>query len=174
MTQAIADAMRRVEAVLTRRPDLGLHDDAPATARWEGGTRVVSSHANGARMATDMPTELGGTGDCVSPGWMFRAGIAACAATTLAMAAAAQGITLDLLEVDVRSKSDTRGLLAMTDERGARVPSAPCDVRLGVRIAARGMPKERLRRLVEESWTCSPIPSAVVNAVPIELHVEVA
>lgn len=48
--QDIAAAMQRVETVLRHRPETGLHDDAPAAARWEGGTRVVASHANGTQM----------------------------------------------------------------------------------------------------------------------------
>ena len=51
-TQDIAAALQRAEAVLRRRPEVGLHDDAPATARWEGGTRVVASHANGTQMSS--------------------------------------------------------------------------------------------------------------------------
>lgn len=173
-TQAIADALQRVKTVLQRRPDMGLHDDPPASARWEGGLRVVASHANGTRMATDMPVEVGGTGDRVTPGWMFRAGIASCAATTIAMAAAVEGIALDVLEVDICSRSDARGLFAMTDERGERVKPHPSEIRIDVRIAARGVPQERLRRLVEESWACSPMPNAVAHAVPIALKIETA
>ena len=52
-TQDIAAALQRAEAVLRRRPEVGLHDDAPATARWEFGTRVVASHANGTQMSSD-------------------------------------------------------------------------------------------------------------------------
>jgi hypothetical protein len=61
MTKAnIAAAVQRVESVLRRRPTSGLHDDAPATARWQSNLRVVSHHANGTQVLTDMPTELGG------------------------------------------------------------------------------------------------------------------
>ncbi len=92
--QRIAAALQRVESVLQRRPDTGLHDDAPATATWQGATRVSVAHANGTRLATDMPIECGGTGDLVTPGWLFRAGLAACATTSIALLAAARGITL--------------------------------------------------------------------------------
>ncbi|MEJ7688909.1 MAG: hypothetical protein WKG52_19115, partial [Variovorax sp.] len=85
--QDIAAALQRVEAVLQRRPETGLHDDAPAAARWERGTRVVTHHASGAQMATDMPGELGGSGDQVTPGWLFRAGLASCAATSIVVSA---------------------------------------------------------------------------------------
>ncbi|MEO8486640.1 MAG: OsmC family protein [Betaproteobacteria bacterium] len=50
-----------------------------------------------------MPAELGGNGDRVSPGWLFRAGIASCAATAIAMRAAAEGIGIEDLEATVES-----------------------------------------------------------------------
>jgi len=170
----LAAALQRAAAALRRRPQLGVHDDAPATARWEGNTRVVASHANGTQVATDMPGELGGTGDRVTPGWLFRAGVASCATTSIAMTAAAEGIALTALEVRVSSRSDTRGLLGMTDADGAPVYAGPGDVRMHVRIFAPDATPERLRALVEKAYRCSPIPNAVVNAVSVGLDVEVA
>lgn len=169
----VAAALERARTVLERRPDLGLHDDAPALARWEGGTRVRASHANGTSLATDMPAELGGAGEGVTPGWLFRAGVASCAATSIAMAAAAQGIELDTLAVKASSRSDTRGVLGLADAGGARVFPGPGDFRLHVRIGARGVPAERLRRLVEEGHRRSPIPAAVACAVPVALSIDV-
>ena len=172
-TQHIAAALQRVEAVLQRRPETGLHDDAPASARWEGNTRVTASHPNGTTLATDMPTELGGTGDHVTPGWLFRAGVAACATTSIALAAATDGIALALLDVRVTSRSDTRGLLGMADENGAIVGAGPFDMQLHVRIAAHGVAAAQLRALVERGCSCSPIPNAVTHATPLALLIEV-
>lgn len=169
----LAAAIERAEAVLRRRPDMGLHDDAPATARWEQGTRVVARHANGTEVPTDMPGEVGGTGDQVTPGWLFRAGLASCAATTIAMTAAARGIELTTLEVRISSRSDTRGLLGMTDDAGIAVHAGPCDVQMRVRIAARETSPQQLRTLVEDGYRCSPVPAAVQNVVPVALHIEV-
>ena len=171
--QAIAEALQRVETVLTRRPEAGLHDDAPATATWRGGTRIVASHANGAQVPTDMPAEFGGTGDQVSPGWLFRAGVASCAATSIAMAAARQGIVLDLLEARVDSKTDSRGMLGMADADGTPVSATPCHVQLHIRIGAHGVAPERLHALVEGGYGHSPIPCAVQAALPLALHIEV-
>jgi len=171
--QQIAAAMRRVEGALQRRPDVGMHAEAPASARWEGGTRIVASHANGKEMATDMPSELGGSGNEVTPGWLFRAGFASCAATCIAMGAAALGIELASLEVVAKSRSDLRGLLGMTDTDGARVNAGPRDVELVVRIAAAGVSPERLRALVQESYRCSPISNAVASGVPVALSIEI-
>ncbi len=171
--QDLATALQRVHAVLQRRPDTGLRDDAPATARWSGGTRVVASHANGAQVLTDMPAELGGTGDQVTPGWLFRAGFASCAATSIVMAAARESITLQTLELHASSRSDTRGLLGMADESGQPVDAMPFDVQLHVRIAADGVAPQRLHALAEQGIACSPIPRAVQHAAPITLHIEV-
>jgi len=172
--EEIAQALHRAQKVLSRKPELGIHDDAPATARWTGGVRVIASHANGSSMQTDMPAELGGTGDQVTPGWLFRAGLASCTATRIAMGAAAQGIELSALEVKASSRSDTRGLLGMPDGAGKPVCAGPSDVQMHVRIAAPGVSPQRLRALVEESQRCSPVPTAVQNALPVALHIDVA
>jgi uncharacterized OsmC-like protein len=171
-SQEIAAAMQRVESVLKRRPEVGLHDDAPAIARWESGTRVVSSHANGTQLLTDMPTELGGSGEQVTPGWLVRAGLASCLATRIAMGAAAAGFELAMLEVSASSRSDARGLLGMPEPSGTPVCAGPRDVQVLVRIAAPGVSPEPLRTLIEESNRCSPVSAALRNAVPITLSIE--
>jgi len=171
--QAMAAAMQRIEAVLQRRPEKGLHDDAPATASWQSGTRVLSRHGNGTEVATDMPPEFAGSGDGVTPGWLFRAGIAACATTSIALRAASQGISLTRLEVKVSSRSDLRGVFGMTDVQGELVPAGPLDVELFVCIAADGVAPDRLRALVESTCQCSPIPAAVRRATPLAVRIDV-
>jgi organic hydroperoxide reductase OsmC/OhrA len=168
----IAAAMHRVEAILRRRPEKGLNDDAPATARWQSGTRVVTSHSNGTVVQTDMPTELGGSGDQVSPGWLFRSGVASCLATCIAMRAAESGIELAALEVRASSRSDLRGLLGINDATGEPVSAGPLGLQLLVRIRSRGIPGEQLRKLVEESHRCAPMPTALRNALPVELRID--
>ena len=170
--EPVGVAMQRVRKVLERRPDHGLHDDAPAMARWVQGTRVEANHANGTKVLTDMPTELGGTGDKVSPGWMFRAGIASCLATCIAMKAAEEDIALAALEVKVTSRSDTRGLLGMTDASGAAISACPRDIELHVRIDASGASPQRLRGLVEAAARWSPLYSAVEGSMPLVVRVE--
>jgi organic hydroperoxide reductase OsmC/OhrA len=169
----ISAAVHRVESVLKRRPATGIHDDAPATAQWQTGLRVVARHANGTQMVTDMPAELGGGGDRVTPGWLFRAGLASCLATRIAMGAATVGIELTLLEVSASSRSDARGLLGMADVSGEPVGAGPREVQLLVRIAAPGVSAEALQVLVEDSSRCSPISAATRDAVPVALRIEV-
>lgn len=171
--QDIAAALHRVRSVFQRRPEAGMHDDAPATARWVQGTRVVTRHAEGHTLATDMPAELGGSGDEVTPGWLFRAGLASCAATSIVLNAAAEGLVLSALEVRATSRSDARGLLGMADAAGTPVYAGPGDMTLHVQIAADGVTPERLRQLVEAALRQSPIPCAVNQATPLALQVEV-
>ncbi len=171
--EEVAAAIERVKSLLRRRPHVGIRDDSPATVRWEGGTRTVASHANGAQVATDMPAELGGSGAEVTPGWLFRASLASCAATMIAMNAAAEGIGLAFLEVTATSRSDARGLLGLADESGEAIFSGPSDLALRVRIRAPGVPAERLRELVEKGHRCAPISSAAASALPVGLRIEV-
>jgi uncharacterized OsmC-like protein len=173
MQNPIAAALERLKAVVLRRPEFAVHDDAPATARWDGGTRIVSSHANGHAMVTDMPADMGGQGQHVSPGWMFRAGIASCCATRIAMAAAQEGIVLSQLEVVAGSTSDVRGMLDMPDAGGGTVPAGASEIRLDVRIAADGLDDERLRRLVQDSHRLAPMSSNIERSVPLILTVAI-
>lgn len=169
----IATSIQHVESVFRRRPAAGLSDDAPATARWEGRTRVVSTHASGAAVVTDMPVELGGSGDQVTPGWLARAALASCATTRIVMAAAVDGIELSSLEVLASSRSDARGLLGMTESDGSPVPAEPRDVELQVRIAAAGQSPERLRALVEGCDCFSPVTQTLRQAIPVTVRVQV-
>jgi uncharacterized OsmC-like protein len=168
----IAAALERLESLLLRRPQFALHDDAPATTCWQGGTRIVTSHANGTEVVTDMPRELGGGGEHVTPGWMFRAGLGACVATCIALAAARAGITLQRLEVVVSSRSDTRGILDMTDEGGAPVTAAPRDMALRVRVGATAIEPAALRALIERSIRCSPMACALGQPVSVDLQID--
>jgi len=171
--ETIAQAVQRVRNVLSRHPEAGIHADEPAIAHWGQGLRVVCTHANGTQITTDLPAEIGGTGDQVTPGWLMRAGLASCVATRIAMEAAAERIVLTRLEVSATSTSDARGLFGMTTDLGEPITAGPRELRLEVRIGASGVPPERLQAIVDESYHCSPVSAALVSAVPVALHIEI-
>ena len=172
--QDLAAALQRVEKVLQRRPDMGLHDDAPATARWQSGTRVVSSHANGTQVVTDMPTELGGTGDRVTPGWLLRAGLAVLRHDAHRDDCRGRGHRADYARSPGHAAAPTR-VACWAWWTPMALPCAPgratCSCTSG--FLRPGFRAERLRALVKESCRCSPIPAALQNAVPITLRIEV-
>jgi uncharacterized OsmC-like protein len=174
--RAVAEAMARLEKVLRRRPEAGTSDDAPASARWAGPAqvlRVACRHPNGREVVTDMPAELGGSGDQVSPGWLYRAGLASCATTSIVLLAAAEDIALTRLEVEATSRSDARGLVGLPDADGHAPSPAPQALRLHVRLAADGVDPARLEALVGRALRRSPIPRAVM-ATGLAIQVEAA
>ena len=173
--QAVADALARLDKVLRRRPESGLSADAPAHARWQGPDaplRVVCRHPKGLEVCTDMPAELAGSGDQVSPGWLHRAGLASCATTSIVLLAATEGVALASLEVDAESRSDAGGLVGLLDGNRQPVSPAPVDQRLVVRLSAHGSTPDRLRSLVQRALQRSPIPLAVMaNGLTVQIDV---
>lgn len=172
--ERIAEALGRVEAALRQHPAFALHDESPAVTRWQGGFRFVTSRPGVAmELVTDLPEQMGGRGENVTPGWPLRAGLAACVGSSIVLAAAREGIGLASLEVTVGARSDLRGLLGMADEQGKEVSAGPLEVRLEVRIAAPGVSPDRLRALVELANRNSPSSSALREAVPLNLCIEI-
>jgi len=169
----IAAALQRARSVYERRPQAALHEDAPATARWAGGTRIESRHPQGHAVHSDMPVEFGGAGDAPSPGWLFRAGLAACTATCIALVAAERGVSLELLEVEAASRSDARGLLGMQDGAGKPVPVATRDLRMHVRLGAGGVGESQLSAIATEGLRRSPVYAALAAAALVATRVEV-
>jgi uncharacterized OsmC-like protein len=171
--ERIATALERLESVLRARPTFGEHEETPAIARWQDGVRLSVSHPKkDLKVLTDLPAELGGDGEGVTPGWLMRAGLAACAASSILLSAAAEGMELQSLELTAGARSDVRGLLGMAGEKGAPVSAAFSVVRLLVRISASGVPRERLQALIERANQRSPVSSALQHSVPVELSIE--
>ena len=172
--EQIAQAMERVASVMRRKPQAGVMEDPAATACWEGGLSGNVHSDAGFSVPTDMPAEIGGEARAVTPGWLLRAGLASCAMTRIAMAAAAEGIALGTLAVRATSRSDVRGLLAVPEPDGRPVPPGPLGMELHVTISARGVGAAQLLALVRSTATCSPVTGAVECALPVAMHVEVA
>ena len=170
----IAAAMERVTAALRRKPHAGPHEDTPALVRWDGGLRTVAQGEAGATVATDMPSTIGGTDTGPTPGWLLRNALGACAVTRIAMAAAAQGIRLQVLEAHVTGRSDLCGLLGLPGADGQPAPAGPLAMDMHVRIGAEGVDPERLRQLVASTPGCSPVTCAIEQALPVGLHIDIA
>src|SRR5262245_10326268 len=141
----IREALDKVSKIITEQPEKARAKNAPATARLIEGLRCEVKGPNGETVHTDMPPAMGGKASGPNPGWLFRAAVASCTSTAIAMRAAKQGISLATLEVTVESSSDNRGLLGMDEKVSAGLSQITCRVK----IAAEGVPPERLRELAE-------------------------
>lgn len=171
--EQIAASMERVASTLRRKPQAGLHDDAPATVRWAGGLRTVARSAAGTEVTTDMPAAIGGEDTAPTPGWLLRAALASCAVTRIAMEAAQRGIVLQTLEAHATSRSDLRGLVGVAEPDGHPVPAGPLAMALHIRIGAPGVDAQVLRALVEATPGCSPVTCAVEQPLAVGLQVDV-
>jgi uncharacterized OsmC-like protein len=137
-----------------------------ATATLEKGLRFRVTGAGGEEVVTDMPSGVGGGGAAPSPGWLFRAALASCAASRVAMEAARDGVRLTSLAVDVDSESDDRGILGMEPD----VPAGPLSVRIAVRASAEG--DAELDSLVRRAVARCPVAELVGREVPLTVEFE--
>ena len=168
-TTAIAHAITSMRDFYAEHPDEAVSSDSIARARLIDGLVVAVDGPNGWAVRTDMASAVGGGETAPSPGWLLRAAVASCDAAVIAMQAAEEGIALTVLEAEVVSESDGRGLVG-----GAEVPAGPLRMILDIRLAAVGVPREALERLVERALQRSPVSEALGRVVPIEVSVHVA
>ena len=163
----IAQAITRSRQYLNDRPEKACSRDSKATAVLEEGLRVRVEGPRGWSLVTDMAPGVCGKGSAPTPGWMLRSASAACLASLIAMRAAEKGVDLSLLEVEVDSESDNRGLLGLGDD----IPAGPLGLRTLVRVAAADADDATLRDIVQWADEHSPVDDAVRRAVPVELVV---
>ncbi len=166
----IQNSVKDVIAYLKENPKDALSNDPPITAVMENGLRCRATGEGGETIVTDMPEAIGGSGTAPSPGWLFRAALATCGATRIALRAAELGITLDRLEVTADGVSDDRGLLGLDKS----VPAGPLSLRTRVTIGAAGVDKKVLREIVEYALVHCPVADGCRRAIPSNVEVKVA
>jgi uncharacterized OsmC-like protein len=167
MTETIRAALAGAGAYLTDHPDEARYTDSLATARVEGGLRVVVDGPNGEQLVTDMPGAVGGAGSAASPGWFLRAAVAACAASLATMRAAQLQLNGFAVEVEVDSESDDRGILGLDPS----TPAGPLSMRIGFRMRADGIGLDALEEVAVWAVEHCPVSDAVRRGVPV--HIEV-
>jgi uncharacterized OsmC-like protein len=161
--QSLLDARAYVES----HADEARYTDSEAVATLYDGLRVTVVGPNGEELVTDMPPSVGGEGSAPSPGWMFRAALASCVASLIAMRAAQVGLRLAELQVAVDSQSDDRGILAIDEG----VPAGPLSVRVTVRMRADGIDGGQLETIARWGLDHCPVADGIQRPVPLELVV---
>jgi len=156
----IVAALNKLTKAIVADPDKARVRFAPARALLLDGLKCRVTGANGEQIETDMPVAMGGGGLCPSPGWLFRASLAACCLTVIATHAARLRITLTALEVSIEGESDSRGILGLDDAISAGLSAIRTDVRIGAHDAT----PEQLDALVQWANGHSPVCCTVRNA----------
>jgi len=169
MSSSIAAALEAVSAAIEANPEKARAKYAPATATLTNGLKCNVTGPSGESMETDMGKAMGGEASAPNPGWYFRASIAACCSTAIAMNAARRGISLTALEVTVEADGDNRGLLGMDEN----VSAAHATLRTNVKIASDNATREQLEDLVRFAEAHSPVGCTVRDAAPNTLRIDV-
>ncbi len=162
----VRESIENAVRYLSQNPGEARYTDSRATARLGDSLRVDVEGPTGETLVTDMPGGVGGLAEHPSPGWLFRAAIASCVATTIGMEAAREGLELSSLEVEVDSESDDRGILGMDES----VPPGPLSTRIQVRAKADGVDDGRLREILERGANRCPVGDATKRPVDVSLE----
>lgn len=163
----IKSSIENVVDYLRKNPSAARSKDSTAVAVLEEGLRCRAEGPHGAVVMTDMPAAIGGGGSAPGAGWYFRAALATCDATMIAMRCATEGVTLRKLEVTVDSDSDDRGLVG-ADET---TPAGPLVVRVHVR-AVSDASVERFWEIIDWVDRHSPVGNAIRRAIPVTISIE--
>ena len=91
--ESIRTAIETASGYLAEHPEAAAGTDAAATAVREEGLRFRVEGPNG-DLISDMSKTVGGGATAPTPGWLLRAALASCDATTVAMEAARDGVDL--------------------------------------------------------------------------------
>lgn len=165
----ISAAIAQAVEYLTQHPDEARYTDSAATATLVSGLRVSVREPSGRTLETDMPASVGGSDSAPSAGWLFRAAIASCDTTLIAMRAAVLGVDLTDVSVTIDSESDDRGILGI----GESVPAGPLSVRTRVRVGASNVDETALRDLVEWAIAHCPVSDATKRTLPMSVEIDI-
>lgn len=164
---SIRAAIEKAVRYLSENPDEARYTDSVARATLDDSLRVGVDGPDGERIVTDLPRGVGGLAEHPTPGWLFRAAVASCVASTVAMEAAREGIDLESLDVEVDSASDDRGILGMDPD----VSPGPSSMSIRVTVAAAGVDPERLREVVAAGAGRCPVCDATKRAVDVTVDI---
>ena len=167
--EAIRNAIEAASGKLAEHPEMAVGTDAAAVATHEEGLRFRVDGPNG-EITTDMSESVGGGASAPTPGWLMRAALAACDATTVAMEAARDCIELSDLTVSVESETDFRGVLGV---EGAPHPG-PLAVRVHIELAATDATEDQLREIVRRADERSPVRDAIAREISMSTEVGTA
>jgi uncharacterized OsmC-like protein len=169
-TSQISATLDKMSDTIAKIPEKAVAKHESATARLADGLKFQITGPSGMMVETDMPFAMGGSASQPNPGWMFRASLASCCATVIAMRAAQTNIDLTMLEVQVDSGGDLRGILGIDDEISAGMTSLTTKVR----IAAHNATPSQLEELVKWGNAHAPVGCTVQNAATNSLKIEIA
>ncbi|WP_435198664.1 OsmC family protein [Janibacter sp. GS2] len=141
----------------------GCHQRASTTDLRQNG-EVVETHTTRYTMESDEPAALLGTDKAASPAEYVLQALAGCYAVTFAANAAARGIELDSLRLDMRADLDLHGFLGLDES----VRPGVQEVRVDVHATSSNSSREQLQELTDAVQQRSPIRDTLASAVTVK------
>jgi uncharacterized OsmC-like protein len=126
--------------------------------------RIGCDAGNGTSWSVGAHPYAGGEGDLACSGDLLLASLAACQEITLRMVAAAMGITLEKVEVEVHGDMDFRGTMGVDPE----TPVGFLRIRTEIRVVA-DAPEDRLQRLAQRAEKYCVVASTLRQSPEMEL-----
>lgn len=163
--EKIASSVSATQQALRGMADAAGPDEEAVAILEDTGLRSRITGPGDQKAFADGPTGIGGDASAPNPGWLFRAGVASCAAAVIGMRAGVKGVKLDHLEVRVNSRSDPRGVLEVNNE----IPIGFLDMSVHVKIRAAGVDPATLKEIAEWGIAHSPMNDACRRPVDYKL-----
>jgi uncharacterized OsmC-like protein len=147
-TENLKTAFERNVRALSKRPSLG-RDTGVLTARIRDGL-TCEIEAGPWRLVADMPQTAGGKGEAPTPGVYGRAALGSCLAIGYMMRAAALGVPIAAIAVEVQADYDSGALYGIGD-----APPGYTEVRYIVTVESNASEAD-VRRVLDEADAHSP------------------
>jgi uncharacterized OsmC-like protein len=165
--QRIADALKRLNSALARRPDYGRHTGSSVTTLVEG--LRCETEVSGFTIASDLRPALGGEGTAPTPTMLLSSALGACLAMGYQLRAAEHGIELNSVRVTVETDSEVRGML----QCDAAAPPGFTEIRYRVEIDSPARTSD-IERIVELADRLSPVLDALTRVNGVQRTVSIS
>lgn len=160
-------AVQALQALIPTLVEQYKTDPESAQATFRARTRSVQGFeteidARGFRLTVDEPEALGGTNKGPNPVEVLLGALGTCQEIVIAAYAAALGIELESVTIDVSGELDLRGLFAVAD-----VPAGFESITFEADIQARNATPEQLEQLKALALGHCPVLDTLQRAIPV-------
>lgn len=164
--QRIADALKRLNGAVARRPEFGHYTGSTVSTLVEG--LRCSSETGGWTIATDLRPGMGGDGSAPTPTALLSSALGACLAMGYQLRAAEHGIELTSVRVTVETESELCGML----QCDAVVPPGFTEIRYCVELESPDRTSD-IERIVDLADRLSPVLDALTRANRVQRTVSI-
>jgi uncharacterized OsmC-like protein len=166
LVQRIADALKRLNGTLARRPEFGHHTGSSVTTLVEG--LRCETEAGGWTVVSDLGPAFGGERSAPTPSVLLSSALGACLAMGYQLRAAEHGIDLTSVRVAVETDSELGGML----QCDAAAPPGFTEIRYRVELESAAC-RSDVERIVDLADRLSPVLDALTRVNRVQRTVSI-